>query len=567
MLTDLHIKDVVLIDSLILNCEHGFTALTGETGAGKSIVLDALGLALGVRAESRLIRQGANSAQVTASFQVTQPHCLKRIKQVFAEQELDFEQPILLRRVLQEGGKSKAFLNDQPVSTAVLKTIGEMLVEIHGQFDTHELLEAKSHRTTLDAYAGHDDLVLKVQNHWAEWRRAEEELQNLRDQLARAERERDYLQATIDELEKLNPQENEEQQLAAQRALMMHAEKSVQAIHEAYTALTHEKGARSDIGLALRGLERMADKTGDLLDTPINGLNQAMIEIDEVIGQLDGLLQRLQYDQNDQAKTDERLFALRGAARKYQVTVDQLAQVLNNAKNDLVQLNDQSDLLKQAQKNVVAHQAAYHQAALSLSHSRQAAAKQLAAAVLQELPPLKLERAQFAVDVLSKQPGIDGIDQVTFMVSMNAGTSLAPLHKVASGGEMARLMLAMKLVTQNSDVIPTMIFDEIDTGVSGAVAEAIGLRLRRLGAQAQVFSVTHAPQVAAKAHHHFRIQKESSAKTTRTTVVPLDDLARVDEIARLLSGEKITAAARDAAVDLLTVEDEVAKPKAKKKKA
>jgi DNA repair protein RecN (Recombination protein N) len=565
MLTDLHIKDVVLIDSLTLNCENGFTALTGETGAGKSIVLDALGLALGVRAESRLIRQGAASAQVTASFTVTQPHCLKRIQAVFAEQGLDFEQPILLRRVLQEGGKSKAFLNDQPVSTTVLKTIGEMLVEIHGQFDTHELLEAKSHRATLDAYAGHDALVTDVHNHWTAWRQAQQVLQELRDQLARATRERDYLQATIDELEKLNPLENEEQQLAAQRALMMHAEKSVQAISEAYNALTHDKGARSGVGLALRGLERMADKTGDLLDAPINGLNQAVIEIDEVVGQLESLLHRLQYDQNDQAKTDERLFALRGAARKYQVTVEQLPDVLANAKRDLAQLNDQSDLLKRAEKNVAAQEVLYHRSAQTLSQSRTEAATQLAAAVLQELPPLKLERAQFAVDVAPKQPSADGVDQVTFMVSMNAGTALAPLHKVASGGEMARLMLAMKLVTQNTDRMPTMIFDEIDTGVSGAVAEAIGLRLRRLGTQAQVFSVTHAPQVAAKAHQHFRIQKESTAKVTRTTIVPLDDSARVDEIARLLSGEKITAAARDAATHLLMVEEEVNTPAKKRK--
>jgi DNA repair protein RecN (Recombination protein N) len=565
MLTDLHIKDVVLIENLALSFGDGFAALTGETGAGKSILLDALGLALGARASAGLIRQGADSAHVTASFEVTDKRRVAMLHEYLDEQALGFNQPLVLRRVVQKDGKSKAFLNDQPVSLTVLKAIGEMLVEIHGQFETQDLLETKTHRTTLDAFAGNDALLKSVREAWEEWRDAVAALAQLEADLKDAARQRDLLQSTVDELQKLAPKENEEEQLAAQRSLMMHAEKILASMAEAENALDHDQGARARLHSALRSLERAAEKMGDGLDPTIQGLNQALIEVDEAIGNLSVLAANMAFDAQAQSENDERLFSLRGAARKYQVNVAQLPEVLDKAANDLRALDDQSGLLAKASKAVAVAEKEYQSRAEKLSVVRKIAAKKLTTEIMAELPPLKLERARFEAEVATaKAPGADGIDAVTFMVSTNTGMELAPLHKVASGGEMARLMLALKLVTQQTDATPTLIFDEIDTGVAGAVAESIGLRLRRLGSAAQVFAVTHAPQVASKAHHHFRIEKTADKKTTRTHVAELDHNARVTEIARLLSGEKITDAAKTAAEHLLEVEEA---PKKKLKKA
>jgi DNA repair protein RecN (Recombination protein N) len=564
MLTDLHIKDVVLIENLALSFENGFAALTGETGAGKSILLDALGLALGARASTGLIRQGADAAHVTASFEVTDKARVNMLHAYLDEQALGFNQPLVLRRVVQKDGKSKAFLNDQPVSLNVLKQVGEMLVEIHGQFETQDLLETKAHRATLDAFAGHEVLLRDVREAWETWREAVSAKEKLESDLADAARQRDFLQATVDELKKLSPKENEEEKLAEQRSLMMHAEKILGSMAEASNALDHDNGARARLHSALRSLERAADKMGDGLNNTIERLNQALIEVDEAIGNLSVLSDNLAFDANAQAENDERLFALRGAARKYQVTVAQLPEVLEKSQADLGALDDQSELLAKAERVVTAAEKEYKAAAKKLSDSRKVASKKMSAEAMAELPPLKLERARFEVEVADKAASADGMDAVTFLVSTNTGMALAPLHKVASGGEMARLMLALKLVTQVTDATPTLIFDEIDTGVAGAVAEAIGLRLRRLGDTAQVFAVTHAPQVAAKAHHHFRIEKTADKKTTRTTIAELDYTARVDEIARLLSGEKVTTAAKGAAEHLLTVEE---KPKKKAKKA
>ncbi len=565
MLTDLHIQDVVLIENLALSFGPGFTALTGETGAGKSILLDALALALGQRAEARLVRQGAEAARVTAAFEVTAPAQQATMQALFAAHDLPFAQPILLRRVVQRDGKSKAFLNDQPVSLAVLKAVGDALVEIHGQFDTQDLLETKNHRATLDGFAGCD--VRATQRAWETWRAALTEQQELAEQLRQAAEKREWLQMVADELRQLNPLPDEEQHLAEQRARMMHAEKILQALHESHDALQGEGGARQRVHFALRSLERMQDKIGPTLAPTLETLQRLAIELDDVTAQLEAQAETMRFDGASQAATDERLFALRGAARKYQTTVAELPQVRATAEDDLRALEDQTERQRAVAQKVTAAEKDYCTAAHALSAQRRAAAEQLARAVMAELPPLKLERAQFVVSVQDKAPAAEGVDAVVFLVAMNAGTPPQPLHKVASGGEMARLMLALKLVTQQTDTVPSLVFDEIDTGVAGAVAEAIGLRLRRLGREAQVFAVTHAPQVAAKAHQHFRIEKHTSGNATRTDVVALSADARVEEIARLLSGETVSAAARTTAQHLLAVEDEPHKPVKKAKRA
>ncbi len=555
MLTDLTIKDVVIIDHLGIPFDRGFVALTGETGAGKSIILDSLGLALGQRSEARLVRQQADQASVTASFDNLSDKVEKQLKDIFAENDLAFDAPLLLRRVLFKDGKSKAFINDQPVSVSFLKTIGDCLVEIHGQFETQKLLDPKTHLRLLDDVAGVQKEVIAVHGAWQAWRGAIKIRDELNAILAAAARDREFWADTVKELRDLNMQPNEEEELVAQRSLMMHAEKILESLAEASQAIgTDRKGARDSIHSALRSLERTQDKMPEGFGVVLDRLSQAIIELDEAMDGIERTADQLQFDRNAQSDTDERLFALRAAARKYGVAVVDLPQYLTDTEEKLTLVNDQTHAKENAEKKVVETRLAYVAAAQTLTAKRVASSDKLAAAVMAELKPLKLEKATFAVAVDQKPEenwGPDGADSVVFLISTNPGTPPGPLNKIASGGEMARFMLALKVVTQISGAVPTIVFDEIDTGVGGAVAEAIGLRLKRLGESAQVFSVTHSPQVAAKGHQHLKITKEIAKNMTRTVVTPLDDTQRLEEIARMLSGEKITVEARAAANNLL----------------
>jgi len=557
MLTDLRIKDVVIIENLSLSFEEGFVTFTGETGAGKSIILDSLGLSLGQRSEARLVRQGCDQASVTATFDLKNPALAKELEQLFKDQELEFSLPLILRRTLTRDGKSKAFVNDQPVSIAFLKTIGEELVEIHGQFETQKLLDPKTHRHVLDGFSGLQKDLRLVQTAWSDWQKAVQELNALLALLEQAERDREYWAESAKELRDLNAQANEEEQLVEQRSLMMHAEKVLENMDEAEKALTtNNTGAQDRVHNAMRALERVQDKMPEHLVPILEGLNRALIEVDEAVDALERLGHDLQFDHQSQAQTDERLFALRAASRKFGVAVSNLPDHLREIEEKLTVINDQSAQKTKLQKRVAETRTVYEEKARSLSDKRQQAGIKLSKAVMTELTPLKLEKATFAVAVEQKPEenwGADGMDTVTFLISTNPGVPPGPLNKIASGGEMARFMLALKVVTQEAENTPTLIFDEVDTGVGGAVAEAIGLRLKQLGGEAQVFAVTHSPQVAAKGHHHLRISKKTEKNETRTNVEALDMDARTEEIARMLSGSVITAEARAAATNLLEV--------------
>ncbi len=565
MLTDLTIQDVVIIDRLSVPFARGFVSLTGETGAGKSIILDALGLALGSRGEARLVRAGCEQAGVTASFEIADRKTEKKLKAIFDENDLPFEQPVILRRSLTADGRSKAFVNDHPVSIGLLKNLGEALVEIHGQFETQKLLDPKTHRAVLDDYAGCDAESAAAKSAWHAWRAAVKMRDALAQTLANAARDREYWEHMAAELRDLAPQPGEEEALAERRSLMMHAEKLLAAMNEAEQLLTHDAGIRSKLHSALGALERVQDKMPEGLAPVLETLNNALIHSDEALDQLESLADKMQFDRNAQNDTDERLFALRGAARKYHCAVAELPDVLAETEAKLNVIQDQSQASAKAEKAVAETRASYVAAAEKLSVRRVAAAAKLGKAVMAELTPLKLDKANFTVAVEAKPEenwGADGMDSVVFQISTNPGTPMGPLNKIASGGEMARFMLALKLVTQATGGTPVMIFDEVDTGVGGAVAEAIGLRLRALGDAAQVLAVTHSPQVAAKGHQHLKISKTADKKSTRTNVAALDEAARLEEIARMLSGEKVTAEARAAAAHLMN-----ASPKPKRKKA
>lgn len=555
MLTDLHIKDVVIIDNLLVAFDRGFVTFTGETGAGKSIILDALGLSLGQRSEARLVRNGCEQATVTATFDITQKAVIERIRALCDEHAYDYDMPLMLRRVLSKDGRSKAFVNDQPVSIAFLKALGGLLVEIHGQFDTHDLLDARSHRALLDQYAGLEKPAAQIVSLWNTWQNTRRELQELEQAIASFARDREYWQAIVEELRELAPREKEEKELAAERSIMMHAEKIIENLNEADQALSiSSNGARARMNTALKNLERIQDKIPGRLDNVLDTLNRALIEMDEAVSEIETLGYSLQFDRNAQAEVDERLFALRGAARKHNIAVIDLPKFLLDTEEKLNQDNDRSAARDVLLRQVAEARDAYIKAAETLSAARVKAATRMAADVMAEFPPLKMDKARFAVQVDAKAEenwGPDGIDSVQFQISTNPGVPLGPLNKIASGGEMARFMLAIKVVTQRVDATPCLIFDEIDTGVGGAVAEAIGMRLRRLGDTSQVFAVTHSPQVAAKGHQHWRITKTADTKSTRTQVVLLSDVERVEEIGRMLSGSVITAEARAAAGHLL----------------
>ncbi len=552
MLARLSIRDIVLIDRLDLCVEAGLLVLTGETGAGKSILLDAFALALGGRGDGGLVRQGQAQGQVTAVFDVAAAHPAWVIA-VAAGLEADGD--LILRRVQMADGRTRAFVNDQPVSVQTLRAIGHQLVEIHGQHDDRALMEAAEHRTLLDAFGLLTADARDVARLYNVWREAGSRLAQRQAEVAKAKTDQDYLRHAADELSKLGPEAGEEDKLAEDRARMMRAEKATAELREVHDGLAGHASPVPELSNALRRLERRAVESPELAGPAATALEAALISLEEARDGLERALRDADFDPHALERVEERLFGLRAAARKYAVPVDALAALAERYARELAAIDAGEGELKALSEALVAARAAYDAAATHLSGARRMAASELETVVNAELPPLKLERARFIVDMVtdSTNPGAEGNDRAEFHVQTNPGTRAGPMMKVASGGELSRFMLALKVALAERGSAPTLVFDEIDAGVGGAVADAIGQRLARLAARVQVLAVTHAPQVAARAARHLLISKDMASEGNRvvTDVRPLEDGARREEIARMLSGATITDEARAAAVRLL----------------
>lgn len=551
MLQALAIRDVVLIDRLDLSFERGLSVLTGETGAGKSILLDALGLALGARGDAALVRKGAAGATVTASFEPSARH---PVRALLMEHGIDANGPIILRRTLGADGRSRAFVNDQPASVGLLRQTGQMLVEIHGQFDNQGLLDTATHRAALDAFAGLGGEADEVAALFAAWRAALNAETVAREEAARAEQDADFLRHALDELDALDPKPGEEAELAEQRAMLGAREKVIEALNAALGEMTAHKGVEAALRTAQRHLARVAPQIGGRLDAALAALDRAAVEAIEAQAQIQAIGASLDLDPQALDRAEERLFALRALARKHRVEVDALAALRADIARRLGAIDDREGHLAALAKATATARVAYVAAAQALSKSREAAAEKLDRALARELPPLKLEKARFRTrrETLAESAwGPDGIDRIVFEVATNPGTDPGPLDRIASGGELARFMLALKVVLARTTSAPTLIFDEVDAGLGGAAAAAVGERLARLARDVQVLVVTHSPQVAARGTHHWRVAKSSRGAATTTTVVSLDTEERREEIARMLSGASVTAAARAAADSLL----------------
>ncbi|MDR7220032.1 DNA repair protein RecN [Aminobacter aminovorans] len=550
MLSRLSIRDIVLIERLDIDFTPGLSVLTGETGAGKSILLDALSLALGARGDASLVRHGATQGQVSAVFDVPRNHPARTL---LADNAIDDDGDIILKRVQTADGRTRVFVNDQPSSVTLMRDIGRALVEIHGQHDDRALVDAGAHRDVLDSFGGHVGEAKATADAWKLWRGAEQELSRHRARVDAAAREAEYLRASVTELTKLDPQPGEESELAEMRAAMMRVEKIASEIQDAQDVLSGSSSPLPQLASLLRRLQRKAAEVPGLLDDVVKSLDEAMISLDAAQSGVDAALRATEYDPQRLEKAEERLFALRAAARKHNVAVDDLAKLRDTMVADLADLDAGEERLQVLETQAKTSREAYDRIAANLSELRKTVAESLRKTVMAELPELKLERAEFLVEMSSDADNRmqEGIDQVEFWVRTNPGTRPGPMMKVASGGELSRFLLALKVALADRGSAPTLVFDEIDTGVGGAVADAIGQRLARLSSRVQVLSVTHAPQVAARAATHFLISKKGNTDKVATGIHEMDRPARQEEIARMLSGASITEEARAAAERLL----------------
>lgn len=551
MLQSLSIRDIVLIEALDLEFGSGLSVLTGETGAGKSILLDSLGLALGNRADSGLVRQGTQKAQVTASFDTPPP--TSKLALYLQDNDIDVEpgEPLIIKRSVKADGGSRAFVNDQPCSATLLRELGSKLIEIHGQHDDRGLINPKGHRTLLDTYAGADGA--KVRKAFEAWQLAKAALeQALQDQEA-AEQDREYLEHSVAELSKFAPQPGEEQELALDRATMMKGEKLTGDLEAIRSAFDGSNGGLASLRAAARRLDRIAEDH-PLLAEALQALDRAVIEASEAEEKLNDAAHALTFDPQRLDDMETRLFDLRALARKHRVEGDALPQLLIDLETRLAAISDGGKSLGALEANVKVAQQTYVEVAEALRMKRTKAAKALDKAVAGELVPLKLDAARFEtlLEPLDEDRwGANGMDRIEFLISTNPGAPLAPLGKIASGGELSRFILALKVALAEEGGAKTIIFDEVDRGVGGAVASAIGDRLSRLSDSAQLLVVTHSPQVASKGNAHMLINKSSNGTVSRTDVNALDDEGRRQEIARMLSGADVTDEARAQADRLL----------------
>ena len=550
MLTGLSIRDVVLIEALDLEFANGLGVLTGETGAGKSILLDALGLALGARADSGLVRAGADKAQVTASFDAP-----ANVVALLGENdiEIDVGEPLLIRRSVKADGGSKAFINDQPCSAALLRDVGASLVEIHGQHDDRGLLNPRGHRALLDAFGRCDTATVAA--NFTSWHEAKVRLDIAREALENAARDQEWLEHAVAELAAFNPQPGEEEELAGERSDMQKGERIAEDLKAVLESFDGPKSGLALIRSAARKLDRLAD-AHPLLAEALTSLDRAVIEASEAEDKLNAAARAIEYEPARLDEIEERLFELRALARKHNVAPDGIIALQERLTAQLQSIEAGGEGLALLEAEVAAKHAAYVTSATALSETRRVSAAKLDAAVKVELAPLKLDAAQFqtSVEQLPEDRwAASGMDRVEFLISTNPGAPFAPLAKIASGGELSRFILALKVALAEEGGAATIIFDEIDRGVGGAVAAAIGERLARLAQHTQLLAVTHSPQVAAKGKAHYFIAKSSQGTVTRTGVVLLDNEARSQEIARMLSGAEVTDEARAQAKRLLEV--------------
>jgi DNA repair protein RecN (Recombination protein N) len=552
MLVQLAIRDIVLIDRLELDFSAGMTVLTGETGAGKSILLDAFSLALGGRGDGALVRAGQQQGQVIAVFDTPLDH---PARQIAAEQEISIDGDLILRRVQLADGRSRAYVNDQPVSVQILRAIGRELVEIHGQHDDRALADPALHRTLVDAFGGLESLAESTRSAHMQWRYADRLLRDEREKIELARKEADYLRHAFEDLSKLRPEPGEEERLAGERAAMQQAEKVFGDLREAQDSVSGDGSPLAMLSGVLRRLDRRQPHAPALIDPCLQALDAALDALDHAQQVLDHALRDARFDPRELERVEERLFALRAAARKYGAPVESLAALAGKIAGELAALDAGESRLQALEAERAAAEAEFRQNCAALSRARKQASADLDKAVNAELAPLKLGQALFSTQITLDEASAnaDGAERIEFWVQTNPGARPGPMMKVASGGELSRFMLALKVVLADRGSAPTLVFDEIDSGAGGAVADAIGQRLARLAQQVQVLTVTHAPQVAARAEKHLRISKDLADKGARaaTSVAPLEDRHRLEEIARMLSGAKITDEARAAAAKLM----------------
>ena len=554
MLNGLAIRDVVLIERLDLAFGPGLTALTGETGAGLSILLDSLGLALGQRAEAGMVRAGQSQASVTAAFA---PPAAHPAFDILREQGIETEDELVLRRVVQADGRSRAFVNDQPVGVALLRRLGATLVEVQGQHDQVGLADAATHGALLDAFGALEPRRAAAAEAWSAWRAATKRLRDAREAIAAAQREEEWLRHAVAELKELNPEDGEEDRLAAERQRLQQGERRAEAIAAAIAELTPRDRRAATPARALReaarALERLPPPNEDA-QPALAALAAAQDALAEAESALSRLLQEGGPDPRRLETVEERLFALRAAARKHSIPVTDLAALAADLRARLEALDAGSGRVAALERDEAAARKAYLAAAAGLTEARRDAAARLEKAVAKELPPLKLDRARLSIEVAAKDEaawGPDGQDRVTFLVATNPGQAPGQLAKIASGGELSRLMLALKVVLARGSPVPTLVFDEVDSGIGGATAAAVGERLARVAERLQVLVVTHSPQVAARGAAHLRVAKQVKGGRAETRVDTLPDAERREELARMLAGERVTDAARAAAESLL----------------
>lgn len=551
MLKSLSIRNVVLIDKLDLDFQNGFSVLSGETGAGKSILLDSVGLLLGKRAEVGMIRSGCDKLSVCGSFEIADKK--GELAALCAEYDLDFEHEIIIKRTLNQDGKGKIFFNDQPITQKLLKEIGSYLVEIHGQFDNQGLLNPATHLSVLDNYSAYPEKITAMKTAFAAYKKAKDNRVNAEAKIAQSKADEDNLRHWVDEFQKMQPRENEQEELEEKRRQMMNAEKILENLDAAYKAL-NQGGVQSALRQAQAAISRVNVLLNGKFDNIYSLLDTALVNADEAGEEIEAASNEVSLNQNELDAVEERLFALKALARKHNTTIEELPLVWQQMEENLRNLELGEDDIENLRKLEEAAYKDYVKKATEVSQARLAAALRLDGKIQAELPDLKMEKARFMTQISTKpenQWNENGRDDVCFMVSTNPNTPYGSISKIASGGELARFMLALKVNLAQTSQVETMIFDEVDTGIGGATAQAVGEKLAKLGEQVQVLVVTHSPQVAAQSKYHYKVEKTTVDNVTTTSLRELSAAEKTEEVARMLSGEHITDEARAAAKVLI----------------